>query len=107
MKQKEKNIHLITHYEALFNDEKATCALTIDMEKFNIDCLREKELVFSVDYKDSNIRIQSDNDIFVFLNADKELIYYASKTDKLPLIFGTVNPPEMKGAFVAEPNFNE
>lgn len=105
MTKKEKQIHLITSYEAFFNDTNYTCAITIDIQKFKIDCLIDKELLFSVDYKSSNIRVESDEDLFLFLNADKELIYYASKTDTLPLIYGTTNPAQLIGSLLAKPNF--
>lgn len=98
----EKNIHLITTYEAIFNEDNATCALSIDMQKFNIDCLKDTEIVFSIDYEKSNIRVESEKDLFIFLNADKELIYYASKTDKLAILFGTTEPPQLIGALFAE-----
>lgn len=103
----EKKIHLITTYEALFNDVNMTCAITISSDQFDITPLIDKDILFSVDYQSSNIRVQTDKDLYVFLNADKELIYYASKTDKLAILYGPSNPPEVKGAVIAMPNFNE
>lgn len=105
MAQSNKKVHVIYHFEALFNDEKMTCGLAINLDEFSIPVydLVEPEPTFEVDFKNKKIIITGKNDLVEFINCDDELLTRALKTDVLAILFGRSLTLEIEGALIAKP----
>ncbi len=79
---------LISKYNVLINKEQASCGLLVDYSDYDFSFFDNQDLNYEVDYKKSCIYVFSENHKISFQKTDKELMYYALKTESLIIFTG-------------------
>jgi hypothetical protein len=82
---------IINKYEVLINEKNGTCGLVVNSD-FNLSKFKNEKLFYNVNFDNKTITVESLKSKFIFVNADKELLYYAIKSLNLIILCGKLKP---------------
>ena len=81
----------IKEYEVIINEKNSTCGFVVNLDFYKIESFLKKELQYEVFDKEGKVRVFcQDGEEILFLNLDKNLIYYAIKTINLLILGGSL-----------------
>lgn len=87
----------IKNYEVAINESNARAAFIVNENENILETIKDKTLEYIVDFKAQkvNIYIKDNNEpVFVFINANEDVLRYAYKSNGIPLAIGTITTKE-------------
>lgn len=79
----------IKEYEVIVNEKNGTCGIVVNLDDYEIGYLLKKPLQYEVIPEENKLRVfTEDGAEILFVNLDKNLIYYAFKTINLTIFGG-------------------